>query len=146
MRCLIHPVRSRLQVPMFRDLMVASGCGRRGGGPGIVDVTFAQLELDYMTRCRPTDPSQPPPPGCVPSGFVFHQSRCGSTLIANMITSLVRSSPRPVSRWVVDLMSVSVCRSCSRGRFCTPSRHCLLRLCCWTEASLWKNRSGSFRC
>jgi hypothetical protein len=53
-------------------------------------------------RETPIDALETLPPGLEPSGFVFHGSRCGSTLVAQMLASvpehLVVSEPVPVDQ------------------------------------------------
>jgi hypothetical protein len=53
-------------------------------------------------RETPIDALEVVPPGLEPSGFVFHGSRCGSTLVSRMLASarqlLVLSEPLPVDQ------------------------------------------------
>jgi hypothetical protein len=73
------------QYPMFRDLVKLSKCNARSK-----DVTMDQLEKTVESG----DPIRP-------NGFVFHESRCGSTLVANMLGSdpkhLVFAESAPVA-------------------------------------------------
>lgn len=83
--------------PMFRDILALSRCS---GGSRTKTVPFSQLEAEYESRgcgAAVTSPSLPAAAGtaagfkgagCVPTGMVFHQSRCGSTLVANMLAAL----------------------------------------------------------
>ena len=77
---------------MFKDLVRSSGCKQFGKGTKTVsEQTLRQImrdEADLLLR---------------PSGFVFHESRCGSTLVANMLTrydsgNLVYSESTPPSK------------------------------------------------
>ena len=82
--------------PMFRDLTMASGCS--GMSAHVERVTFGDLEAEWRERgCDSTTASAPDASGCRPSGIVFHESRCGSTLSANMLAvaspTLVYSEP-----------------------------------------------------
>jgi hypothetical protein len=85
--------------PMFRDVLALSRCAG-GRGSNTKSVPFSQLEAEYEARgcaAAATSPALPAAAGtaagfkgagCVPTGMVFHQSRCGSTLVANMLASL----------------------------------------------------------
>ena len=70
--------------PMFHDLVAASpGCAN---GDEIKTVPWSALEEEYDARgCGAANASDP---GCEPRGGVFHQARCGSTLISNMLAAL----------------------------------------------------------
>lgn len=69
------------QYPMFRDLVKVAGCsGRR-----VHEVDLAEA----VRASRAWDAERGIAPG-VPKGFIFHESRCGSTLAAN---ALVVSDP-----------------------------------------------------
>ena len=75
--------RNPSKTPMFRDLMSASKCAR--GKSGSLNTFYDEA----MKNSKPL----------TPSGFVFHESRVGSTLIANMLgaipTNLVYSESAP---------------------------------------------------
>lgn len=73
-------------VPMYRDLVKSSpGCDESS----VVRVPWGTLEEEYRSRgCGVGGGGTVPPPGCVPTGLVFHQSRCGSTLVGNLLASL----------------------------------------------------------
>ena len=84
---------------MFRDLQTASKCGK--GKSGRLGELYDDLKSKGVTPLTP-------------AGFVFHESRVGSTLVANMLasvpTNLVysESSPPPVV--------LNHCRSCGKQR------------------------------
>ena len=71
--------------PMFKDLsLVSPDCARPA------EVPYSVLEDEYVSRgCHDAswsgDWERAASLGCIPSGLVFHQSRCGSTLVANML-------------------------------------------------------------
>ena len=77
------------KIPMFRDLVGHSNCGHGRKG-GLRSATFDELRADMEKH-----------PGSViePTGFVFHEARVGSTLVANMLASseqnLVYSESKP---------------------------------------------------
>ena len=82
--------------PMFRDLTVHSACGEKSGN--VVGVTFGDLEAEYLGRgCAAATTAAPDASGCRPTGLIFHESRCGSTMATNMLAvaskSLVYSEP-----------------------------------------------------
>ena len=91
--------RQPSKTPMFRDLQTASKCGK--GKSGRLGELYDDLERKGVTPLEP-------------AGFVFHESRVGSTLVANMLasvpTNLVysESSPPPVV--------LNHCRSCGKPR------------------------------
>jgi hypothetical protein len=92
--------------PMFRDLLVKSHCDK--GSDKVEVVSFSSLAQEYEDRgCEAfrtaswdggMDESFRNS-GCVPTGAVFHESRCGSTLVGNMLAkvpdSLVYSESGP---------------------------------------------------
>ena len=91
--------RDPSKTPMFRDLASASRCGRGRTG------TLNQLYEDMRKKgIKPVKPS----------GFVFHESRVGSTLVANMLaavpTNIVYSESAPPPA------VLNHCRSCSKQR------------------------------
>ena len=74
----------------------AAAAAAAAAGASLLTVPFAALEREYEARgcgtaARAADRAPgdarnaAAPPGCVPSGMVFHESRCGSTLVANML-------------------------------------------------------------
>lgn len=67
--------------PMFRDLVAASNCHKTGNQK---QIRLKELEsfLDAEEKNKATTPSIV----LKPQGFAFHESRCGSTLVANMLT------------------------------------------------------------
>jgi len=91
--------RQPSKTPMFRDLQTASKCGK--GKSGRLGELYDDLKKKGVTPLEP-------------AGFVFHESRVGSTLVANMLasvpTNLVysESSPPPVV--------LNHCRSCGKQR------------------------------
>jgi hypothetical protein len=101
--------RSRTVAPFFDDLVAVSRCEggpeSEGGGQSFL-VTLAELETAQAHRCgRPLEnpdsfyAQTSSRYGCVPSGYVYHISRCGSTTVANMLSgpasTLVYSEPQP---------------------------------------------------
>jgi hypothetical protein len=86
---------------MFNDLVHASNCANASF------VREAPLDVLYQEMLE----SGVHP--LAPSGFVFHQSRCGSTLIANQLASvpnfLVYTEPLPVLE-MIHLYDTSIAR------------------------------------
>lgn len=65
------------RMPMFKDLLRASGChGSFGNGRS------KSVPLSVVKAAVTRDPGV-----SQPSGFIFHESRCGSTLAANMLAA-----------------------------------------------------------
>ena len=87
------------KTPMFRDLASASRCGR-----GRANAHCVVREDARKKNIKPVKPS----------GFVFHESRVGSTLVANMLaavpTNIVYSESAPPPA------VLNHCRSCSKQR------------------------------
>jgi hypothetical protein len=87
--------------PMFKDLVMMSRCS--GGN-------IKSESLNNILRDLPSLDENI----TIPSGFIFHESRVGSTLIANMLASdpksLVFSESSP------PMAALLHCRSCSRER------------------------------
>jgi hypothetical protein len=85
----IHFGGKRLTEPFFRQ----SVAHLRGGA-------FPALEIEADIRSIVREGSQKP--AHPPSGFIFHVSRCGSTLICNALKTLenaqVAAEPRPITR------------------------------------------------
>lgn len=80
--------------PMFKDFVAASNCD---GLFKSHKVSFGELEAEYAARgCGVGADGDV----CAPSGMVFHEARCGSTLAANMMAvlpgSLTYSEPSSV--------------------------------------------------
>jgi len=97
--------RNPTRTPMFRDLVSASRCSRGKSG------SLSSLYEEAMSRERKP---------LSPSGFVFHESRVGSTLIANMLasvpTNLVYSESAPPPA------VINHCRSCTTEQRTTVLR------------------------
>lgn len=62
------------RLPMFKDLVAASGCTGRNVKSERLSVLKQAMEADPDGTLQPT-------------GFVFHETRCGSTLVADMLAS-----------------------------------------------------------
>ncbi|RYF00037.1 MAG: hypothetical protein EOO41_00105 [Methanobacteriota archaeon] len=78
--------------PMNRDLVTAARCFGAHSSDAAFTVTFAALEEEFFSRSCPVNgvytDAYPGTTGCVPTGMIFHEARCGSTLAANMLASL----------------------------------------------------------
>lgn len=94
--------RAPYSLPMYGDLIRESNCGvntLQSANNRSVVVSFRDLFEEYTLRgCGSsgnfTDGifrNVPANFACVPHGIVFHQSRCGSTTVANMLASLPNS-------------------------------------------------------
>ena len=72
--CVLRYWRSPHKLPMFKDLVGASKC--RGSNSKSEKLSVLKREMD-------NDPD-----GTLePTGFVFHETRCGSTLVADMLAA-----------------------------------------------------------
>ena len=135
-----------------RDTPVVEWCWL--DGLGFDDPFFVQtVERAFRTpfsllfhRETPIDDLEALPPGLEPSGFIFHGSRCGSTLVSQMLAAvpehLVLSEPLPVDqllrsgaaeadrvRWLRALVAVL-------GRPRRGERAFVLKLDAWNTCSL----------
>jgi len=73
------------KLPMFRDLVSASPLCKSGGWKVQANIGEAVRRIrEYDKTSAATDLQQEMYP---PSGFVFHESRCGSTLAANSLAA-----------------------------------------------------------
>jgi hypothetical protein len=107
------------QVPMFRDLKDASPlCS---GTTVTVDLwQVARKATDYDNRNH-TFIATPPKPGqgpVHPTAVVFHETRCGSTLIANLFASFAPKHTRVYSESPPPVAALKACennRRCDEG-------------------------------
>ncbi len=89
--------------PMFRDLENLSGCVGNNRRREKMSILLKEIETDKLL-----------PSGRVisPTGFVFHESRVGSTLVANFLASdpwsLVFSESTPIANAILH------CSTCSK--------------------------------
>ena len=136
-----------------RDVPVVEWCWL--GGLGFDEPFFVQtVERAFRTpfsllfrRETPIDYLEALEPGLEPSGFLFHGSRCGSTLVAQMLASspqhLVLSEPPPVDqvlrarapeaervRWLRAIMA-----ALGRPRHAGQRRY-VVKLDAWSACSL----------
>jgi hypothetical protein len=91
-----------------RDVPVVEWCWLDGLGfdePFFVQTVERAFRTPFSLLFRretPIDALEAVPPGLEPSGFIFHGSRCGSTLVSRMLASppqnLVLSEPLPVDQ------------------------------------------------
>lgn len=91
--------------PMFRDLETMSNCIGNNRRREKMSVLLAEIKAKEGTPAGRVIP---------PTGFVFHESRVGSTLIANLLASdphaLVFSESTPIANAILH------CDSCSREK------------------------------
>lgn len=86
--------------PFFEDLLPNSHCfGEKSRDRSYV-TTLGALEDEYAAHgCVGKEGTPELPAGCAPSGIVYHISRTGSTLLANMMavlpTTVMYSEPHP---------------------------------------------------
>ncbi|MCU1262929.1 MAG: Aspartyl/Asparaginyl beta-hydroxylase, partial [Bryobacterales bacterium] len=64
--------------------------GRRFTEPFFEDTVRAFLRHPFAALFRVAAPLPPANPAVRPAGFIFHMSRCGSTLVSRMVASLPR--------------------------------------------------------
>ncbi|GMH50466.1 hypothetical protein TrRE_jg441, partial [Triparma retinervis] len=85
--------------PMFRDLVKASGCNSAGNRQRYGFKKAVALARDY-------DLANDHPLNGVPQGFIFHESRCGSTLAANAFAAVentrVYSESAPIASLIAS--------------------------------------------
>jgi len=102
--------------PMFRDLVNQSDCS---DGFELDLKTVADLTRNYDDENADSQ-DQDPVHTMEPAGFVFHESRCGSTLVAN---SLIAMNPKAHRVYSESPPPVSAARACGLdGVDCPPGR------------------------
>mmetsp|Transcript_51324 Transcript_51324/g.59976 ORF Transcript_51324/g.59976 Transcript_51324/m.59976 type:complete len:457 (-) Transcript_51324:954-2324(-) len=109
--------------PMFRDLVAASDDCLDKSKITIPDLKFVVQEA----RKRDLDTTQPFVKAIPPRGFVFHESRCGSTLVAN---SLIAANPTAHRVYSESPPPVAVMRLCEKqplNKSCIGQAAALLR-------------------
>jgi len=104
--------------PMFKDLVKRSGCSGDNKRVERMDVLLAEMDKDEAEASSSASASASASAvSLAPSGFVFHESRVGSTLVANLLGSdphsLVFSESTPP---VTALMH---CTACTRQQTIT---------------------------
>jgi hypothetical protein len=91
--------------PMFRDLVTMSNCVANNRRREKLSVLLNEIKSANGTNAGKV---------IAPTGFVFHESRVGSTLVANFLASdpyaLVFSESTPISNAILH------CSSCTRER------------------------------
>jgi hypothetical protein len=107
------------------------------------------LPLNRLLRCRTPLAAllREPPEGLrAPDGFIFHMSRCGSTLVARMLAALPDSyavnEPEPVGALlqaapgVPETTQIAALRTMVGAFGRRPSRHWFLKLSAWPALAL----------
>mmetsp|Transcript_2589 Transcript_2589/g.3882 ORF Transcript_2589/g.3882 Transcript_2589/m.3882 type:complete len:454 (+) Transcript_2589:45-1406(+) len=87
--------------PMFHDLVDHSDCQE----PFELDLKKVMKQVRTYDE-NPTDPSVH---AIEPNGFVFHESRCGSTLVANSLAAMEPSKNRVYSESAPPIMAAKAC-------------------------------------
>ena len=100
------------QAPMFRDLVQRSNCARTSFSYDLKKiVTLATAYDNSNVRTIP------------PAAFVFHESRCGSTLVANALTAMDPERHRVYSESQPPVMAIKACGlPGSNSNRCPPHR------------------------
>jgi len=98
--------------PMFRDLTQASYCNEHSFTLDLKDaVRFIQQANENGTH--------PNSHTMTPKGFVFHESRCGSTLAANALAAMEPSHHRVYSESTPPIIALRTCglggKECPKG-------------------------------
>ena len=92
------------KLPMFKDLLAASDCK----GKNAKSMRLSEIKKEMASEEAAGKPASPM---LAPTGFVFHESRVGSTLVANLLGSdpfnMVFSESTPPTSVLMD------CRGCS---------------------------------
>ena len=94
---------------MFRDLVMKSGCKRNKETVNLETVIKAVREYDSTAEGKLQINAMKP------TGFVFHESRCGSTLVAN---SLAAFSPETNRVYSESAPPINVLKACPMSRNC----------------------------
>jgi hypothetical protein len=107
------------KVPMFRQLVQSSPlCSATMYEVDLWEVTRQAMDYDNGNSTAAVAPIAVKPQHAAPTAVVFHQTRCGSTLVANLLAStddsrVYSESPPPVSAF----------KACDSPRRCDPGAH-----------------------
>lgn len=103
------------KVPMFNDLIRQSK---------MCDSTMVTVDLwDLATQAKAYDAKLKSEISVVPpTGVIFHESRCGSTLVANLLAGFAPEKTRVYSENSVQLNAIMACD----GNPCNPDLHAKL--------------------
>ncbi|CAM9345981.1 unnamed protein product [Scytosiphon promiscuus] len=97
---------------MFAHLSSYSKCGIRRRNTAVSAGMVAVVRMSSLLQSMEEQGRTPLPP----KGFVYHETRCGSTLVANMLAALppsrVFSESKPPTQAIRECMS----EGCERGR------------------------------
>ena len=104
------------QVPMFNDLIRQSK---------MCDSTMVTVDLwDIVQQSKAYDSKLKAEISVVaPTGIIFHESRCGSTLVANLLASFAPDDTRVYSENSVQLNAIM---ACDGDNPCNPDLHAKL--------------------
>ncbi|GKY96638.1 hypothetical protein MPSEU_000623400 [Mayamaea pseudoterrestris] len=105
------------KVPMFRDLQEASPLCR--GTTITVDlyqVTRKAMDYDFRNHTFAATPPKPGQGPVSPTAVVFHESRCGSTLLANLFSA--SAPPNHVRVYSESPPPVAALKACEMQRRC----------------------------
>jgi hypothetical protein len=134
-----HTGRRRFSEPFFRDTMDA------------VTRDFAALLFRHQSTMEEAAEWSRQNPGMSPSGFIFHMSRCGSTLVSQMLAAApanrTLSEPTPLNAVVrASLLDASIPRAALADWLRTlvsllgcplvGETHYFLKLECWHALAL----------
>jgi len=100
---LLHP-----SVPMFRDLVSKSPrCKKTTQKVFLKDIATMARQMDRDNQRQPTSLQVPKPLNI--SGVVFHESRCGSTLVANSLIGMNPTQHRVYSESPPPVTAMRIC-------------------------------------
>lgn len=104
------------KVPMFKDLEAASPlCAGTSYTVDLWDVARKAHDYDHRNHTfaatRPKQGQGPVPPTAV----IFHETRCGSTLMANLLASFLPKHTRVYSESAPVITAMQACSTSSRG-------------------------------
>lgn len=97
-------------VPMFRDLLKKSGhCQDHSFDVNLNEIIGRVREFDEKMAEKSGDAESYAPRAMLPAGFVFHESRCGSTLVANSLAAVNPEMNRVYSESQPALAALTSC-------------------------------------
>ena len=106
-----HQQNNPSNVPMFRDLIEKSSmCSSTSVSVDFYDMVRAAKEYDAAfvagTKTNKIDTAVQAVP---PTGVIFHETRCGSTLVANMLASFAPENSRVYSESPPPVTAIRAC-------------------------------------
>ncbi|CAM9958835.1 unnamed protein product, partial [Ectocarpus sp. 8 AP-2014] len=116
--------------PMFSYLSTYSKCGNKRKDDSISFGLVAVVRMSSLLKSMADEGRAPLPP----KGFIYHETRCGSTLVANMLATLAPSRVFSESKPPTQTIRECLTAGCDR--------HLLVKMFRNTMALMGRRRNG----